>query len=132
VSLSLPPGAPPGAIAASTWEIDEPGYVFCDIYLHLLSGDLDNSNALPASTPDDVSLALGFAVGTLNAGDSIAAVFHVSSNNIDGLKQIDPDSQISLYFDGNVTRGTHTQIPEPGASLLSIGGLIALRLLRRK
>lgn len=58
--LSLPPGAPSGAVGPSSWEIDEPGFLIGDIAAHLESGLLDTSNGIADISPDDVSLALGF------------------------------------------------------------------------
>ena len=46
VSLALPPGAPAGAIAATSWEIDEPGFLFGNIAPHVLTGTLDNTNGV--------------------------------------------------------------------------------------
>ncbi len=40
-----------------SWEIDEPGWVYGDIYDNVLKGQLDNTNAIPAGTEDDVSWA---------------------------------------------------------------------------
>jgi hypothetical protein len=47
--------------AGQTWEIDEPGYVFGDIYSNVLSGSLDNENAVPEGLENDVSLAIGWS-----------------------------------------------------------------------
>lgn len=51
VSLALPPGAPVGAIAATSWEIDEPGFLFGNIGPHVLAGTLDNTNEVTAAAP---------------------------------------------------------------------------------
>ena len=100
VGLALPPGAPSGAIAASSWEIDEPGFLFGNIAQHLLTGNLDNSNGVPSAAPDDVSLALGFQFGTLAPGASLTGNFLIGQTAIGGLKQTDPDSGADLYFNG--------------------------------
>ena len=47
--------------AGQTWEIDEPGYAFGDIYFNVLSGSLDNENAVPEGLENDVSLAIGWS-----------------------------------------------------------------------
>jgi hypothetical protein len=137
VSLSRPPGAPAGAITASGWEIDEPGFVFGDIYSHLLAGELDNTNAIPAGVPDDVSLALAFTIGNLAPNAGITATFLISRTNVDGLLHADPDSQLSFYFNGYITESSLADpddpiVPEPGTFLLLIGGLAALYLRRDK
>ena len=100
--LSLPPGAPLGAIAATSWEIDEPGFLFGDIAQHVETATLDNTNAIPATVPDDVALALGFQVGNLapNAGLSLNGV--LSSTTISGLTQTDASSGAQLHFSGFV------------------------------
>ena len=98
--LRLPAGAPVGAIAASSWEIDEPGFLFGDIAQHLLDGVLDNANSVPAGDVNDVSLALGFQGGTLLPGASVVFSFEISRADIGGLTQTDPDSNFTFYFNG--------------------------------
>jgi uncharacterized repeat protein (TIGR01451 family) len=100
VSLALPPGAPAGSIAASSWEIDEPGFVFGDIQQNAMTGLLDNTNGVPQSAPDDVSLALGYQAGSLAAGQKADFSFLISADNVGGLRQVDPDSNASFYFNG--------------------------------
>lgn len=46
--------------AGQSWEIDEPGYLFGDIFSNVMAGTLDNTNAVPVGSPDDVSVALGW------------------------------------------------------------------------
>ena len=48
--------------AGLSWEIDEPGYVFGDIYTNFVAGALDGTNGVPSGSPDDVSFALGRAL----------------------------------------------------------------------
>ena len=132
VSLALPPGAPAGATAASSWEIDEPGFSFGDIFTHLQHGALDNSNGVPSTAPDDVSLALGFSVGTLGVNQQVKATFRISETNIGGLQQVDPDSDVQLWFNGYVETST---APEPATGVLLVTGILSLfttRWLRRQ
>jgi hypothetical protein len=100
VSLSLPPGAPAGAAVATSWEIDEPGFLFGNIAPHVMTGMLDNTNEVPAAAPNDVSLALGYQAGTLAPGAGFTGTFFISPSAINGLKQTDPNSNASFFFNG--------------------------------
>ena len=127
VSLDLPPAAPAGAIAASGWEIDEPGYVFGDVYQHLQAGALDNTNALPLGNADDVSLALSFNIGLLNPGDRVRTTLFISSENIEGLRHVDLASDASFNWNGYaqvVRNGPVSEIPEPSAMLPILAALL--------
>jgi hypothetical protein len=117
VSLTLPPSAPVGATAAGSWEIDEPGFVFGDIFNNLLTGTLDNTNAVPFSAPDDVSLALGFGLGTLNPGQTATVTGQIRLTNIGGLSHSDPGSNYQFYFNGFSTldQAAPTGVPEPSS-----------------
>ena len=42
-----------------SWEIDSPGFPFGDIFLNLEAGQLDTTNSIPSTMPDDVAMALG-------------------------------------------------------------------------
>ena len=127
-------GAVSGTPAAGqSWEIDEPGFAFGDIFTHFLAGALDDTNGVPAGLDDDVSLAMGFDVSL--AADEFAVIdFLVSETTPAGffLSHTDPDSDVTLYFSGNVLSGKVQALPEPGAgSLLGIG-LVVLLVLGRK
>lgn len=127
-------GAGAGDIYADSWEIDEPGYLFGDIYDHLLAGYLDNSNGVPAGAEDDVSLALGFNLGDLEEGAIVTAEMIFSRLNIGGLTHADDDSAESLFFNGTaVVQGTApVQVPEPGIFIILLTGLLFVGLARRK
>lgn len=120
VSLALPPGAPVGSIAASSWEIDEPGFSFGNIFANVQAGALDNSNGVPSGAPDDVALALGFSVGTLGVNQQVKATFRLSDTNIGGLQQVDPDSNVQFWFNGSIET---SPVPEPGTGML-IGSVL--------
>jgi len=122
-------GTGSGDTAADSWEIDEPGFVFGDIYDNLLAGALDNSNGVPAGLEDDVSLALGFDVGSLLSGESILATFDTSLANIGGLSHTDPDSNLTYYFNGTVQ--VQAAIPEPGTLMLFVIGMLGLMGIRK-
>jgi hypothetical protein len=137
LGLALPPGAPLGAIAASSWEIDEPGFLFGNIVSHLLAGALDNSNGVPSSSPDDPSFALGFFLPSLGPNQTFRVTLTISASDIGGLRQIDPDSDFQFFLNGAaaVTDGPGTNpVPEPSTllcMLLGCVGIVARRVLQR-
>src|SRR5262249_3314150 len=83
--------------------IDEPGFVFGTVIQDLQAGLLRNQNYVPFYAPDDVSLALGFEVGSLGPGESVIASFQISTQPIGGLRQTDPDAAFTFYFNGYAT-----------------------------
>lgn len=105
-----------------SWEIDEPGFAFGDIYANLLDGMLDNSNGVPAGQEDDVSLALGFVLGSLGAGETLRANFVISASDIGGLSHTDPDSNLTYYFNGSAEI-------LPGTSIVPVPNSLALMAL---
>jgi hypothetical protein len=121
-------GAGSSDTAADSWEIDEPGFVFGDIFDNLLDGSLDNLNSVPAGQEDDVSLALGFDIGTLLSGQSLLATFDTSLDNIGGLSHTDPDSDITFYFNGSVALQDVSSVPEPGTLMLLLVGMAGLAI----
>lgn len=125
-------GSAPGGVS---WEIDEPGWVFGDIFTNLLNGALDNTNGVPIDKPEDVSFAIGWAL----AGTDVATI-HWRISDIAPkagfyLKQVDPDSGSAVYMYGDVSTGPQ-EIPEPGTLPLVLAGLGLLaagtRSLRQK
>ena len=123
--------------AGQTWEIDEPGYTYGDIYSNFTAGSLDETNGVPSGTPDDVSMALGWGF-TLAAGETATVKFTLSETAPTGgffLTQTDPNSQQSLYFSStNTIRGGSTSVPDGGSTLAMLGVSFALMgaALRRK
>ncbi len=111
---------------ADSWEIDEPGFAFGDIFDNLLAGTLDNSNSVSAGFEDDVSLALGFELGDLLPGDMWTGIFETSLLNIGGLSHTDPDSGSTFYFNGTVDVESAAKVPEPGSLALMSIALLSL------
>jgi len=118
--------------AGQSWEIDEPGYVFGNIYDNFTVGALDNSNGVPSSAPEDVSMALGWNF-ILGAGETAYLNLLLSTNAPTSgfyLVQTDPDSQASLYFSSTLDIKS-SSVPEPGLLFLLATGLAGLFGFRR-
>jgi hypothetical protein len=131
---ALPPGAPSGAIAFSSWEIDEPEYVFGDIYTHAsVDGLLDNTNAVPSTSPDDFSLALGWVLGSVAPGQSVRITIQHLTAELNGIAHTDPGSSATLFVNGYAEILGEPEppvngVPEPSSILLFLTGFITLAI----
>lgn len=121
-----------GNTGASSYEIDEPGYVFGDIYDNLLDGELDNMNSVDASHPEDVSFALGFFLGDIAIGESFLVTLEVSESDIGGIQHFDPDSDYSYFFNMSAEVITTASVSEPSSLSLILAGMFSLLFIRRK
>lgn len=120
--------------AGQSWEIDEPGWVYGDIYDNFLAGALDNSNGVPDTAPDDVSMAMGWNF-FLNAGETANIIFNISTTQPRPffLTQVDPDSQVSIFLSSRTVvtgGGGQPGVPEPSTVVLLISGLGLLAAAR--
>ena len=117
-----------------SFEADEPGFLFGDIFDNALLGTLDDTNIFPPA--EDVSMALGFdfdlAVGETTTidilisedGDSIGTFNMVQTDE-------DPQSLTTITYSGEVR--PEAGIPEPGsATLFAAGALLVGGALRRR
>ena len=126
-------GSPTGVpVAGQSWEIDEPGYVFGDIYDNFIGNTLDN--AVGTSDPEDVSMGMGWNF-FLADGETATITFVLSEIMPTSgfyLTHHDQDSQASIYFSSAIST-TGNPVPEP-TSLLLFGSGIAFcaRWIRRK
>lgn len=127
VSFFQPFNAPLNSIAFSAWEIDEPEYVFGNIYTNSQNGALDGSNAiLPSGSPDDVSHALLFQVAQLALGQTFTATGTISLTDAAGLAQIDSGSNVTIYINGFATLSptAPSDVPEPLSMALVAASLV--------
>lgn len=129
-----------GSLAAGqNYEIDEPGFLFGDIYDNLFAGELDGTNAFGPA--DDVSMALSFDLGYLGQGQSALVEIMISE---DGdflgpfwMTQYDPESEdTTITYSGRASRvggGPTSAIPEPSAALVfALGTLFTSGAVRKR
>ncbi|MGD9159529.1 MAG: PEP-CTERM sorting domain-containing protein [Desulfobacteraceae bacterium] len=118
-----------------SWEIDEPGWWFGDIFDNVVDGTLDNYNNVPSGLEEDVSLALGWDFNL--AEDETAIIDFIVSDIVPDtafyLSHTDYDTNETLYFASTLDiRGTATPVPEPGTMALLATGFFGLFGFRRK
>jgi hypothetical protein len=129
-----------------SWEIDEPGWTYGDLYWNTLDATLDNSNNVPYGLNDDVSFALGWDF-TLAAGETATIDLFMSEVlNTNGFHLVQNDDEtgaglnesMSIYFWSDISiagapsnTGT-VSVPEPSALALLGIGLMGLAAVRRR
>ena len=121
-----------------SWEIDEPGWSFGNIYEHVIGWNgtdysgtigLDNTNSVPSTNPDDVSWAIGWnfvlaadETGTITlvlADTAPTSGFYLTQTDVTTLETI-------YYFSTLEITGGPAPIPEPCTMLLVGTGLVGL------
>lgn len=123
-----------GVLAAGQgFEADEPGYVFGDIWSNAQAGTLDGTNAVGVGAPDDVSMALAFAIASLAPGQTARFELLLSEDG-DALggfrlrqRDVDPLSTTVITYSG-----VASIVPEPGTALLIAAGAAALAAVGRR
>lgn len=116
-----------------SWEIDEPGYMFGDIYENVLNGLLDNTNNIPYGSEEDVSMALGWEF-ILYGNETALITLTISELMPTGFYLSQTDSEGTIYFssDINIFSDTTTPVPEPSTIFLFSIGMICIFAVRNR
>jgi hypothetical protein len=121
--------------ANQSWEIDEPGWIYGDIYSNFQNSTLDGSNNVPSNMADDVAMAMGWDFSLL--GYQTALINFYLSDILPTtapfyLMHRDPDSDESLYLYSDISI-TAAPVPEPATiTLMGLGILGALGARKKR
>lgn len=120
--------------SGQSWEIDEPGFDFGDIYDNFLAGTPDNT--IGSAEPEDVAMLMGWNFD-LAAGETGTVRFVLSQSQPGGgfyLTHTDPDSDEALYFSSSLRITTDGRVPDAGSTLglavLALAGLAGWRVFQ--
>jgi hypothetical protein len=111
------------------WQVDEPGYKNGNLVRDIFLGALNNSNAIPATAPNDVASSLGFPLGNLSPGMDATVLFQITENG-NGLGSLSivqhdssPSSATQITSSG-VMPVTGSQMNNPSRQLLVLEGKV--------
>ncbi len=116
------------------WEVDEPGFVFGDLFDNLRDGQLDGTNGVQQSAPDDVAVGLSFLLGKLEQGESgiIDILISEDGDALPGKVVTQGDIDLApletITFSGQIVGS----VPEPGLAALTGLGLAIAGWCRRR
>jgi hypothetical protein len=126
------------AAAGQSWEIDEPGYDFGDIFDNFQGGTLDNTTSLPTEgDADDVAMAMMWTV-TLSPAEMATALFTVTdilpdppSSTLALVQQDAENRQLVRVLEGSLS--VTSVVAEPSALAVMAVALLGLaRPARRR
>lgn len=111
-------------LPGQSWEIDEPGYKFGDLFAHFASGRLDNSNGVPVNAADDTAMALAWNFSLSSTQTALIRLTMGETVPLSGLylMQSDSASGRTLYYSG--TLSTYMDDDRP-PSIICPGDVIA-------